>query len=54
MRPHLYFVYDRGDLRNGDRISDRTLSPPLSPKLAEGDVEDVILAVRHMLEHFAQ
>jgi dTDP-4-amino-4,6-dideoxygalactose transaminase len=47
------FRYSRGDLPNSEWISDRTLSLPLSPKLSDGDVEDVIFAVRRTLEHFS-
>jgi dTDP-4-amino-4,6-dideoxygalactose transaminase len=36
----------RGDFPNSEWISDRTVSLPLSPKLTDGDVEDVIEAVR--------
>jgi dTDP-4-amino-4,6-dideoxygalactose transaminase len=48
------FGYRRGDLPNAEWISDRTLSLPLSPKLGDEDVEDVIFAVRRTLEHFAK
>jgi dTDP-4-amino-4,6-dideoxygalactose transaminase len=48
------FGYAPDDLPNARWISDRTLSLPLSPKLTDGDVEDVIFAVRHTLEYFAQ
>jgi dTDP-4-amino-4,6-dideoxygalactose transaminase len=47
------FGYTRGDLPNSEWISDRTLSLPLSPKLTEVDVDDVIFAVRQTLRHFA-
>jgi dTDP-4-amino-4,6-dideoxygalactose transaminase len=48
------FGYRRGDLPNAEWVSDRTLSLPLSPKLTEDDVQDVIFAVRRTLEHFAR
>jgi dTDP-4-amino-4,6-dideoxygalactose transaminase len=48
------FGYRRGDLPNAEWISDRTLSIPLSPKLTDQDVEDVIFSVTHTLEHFAK
>jgi dTDP-4-amino-4,6-dideoxygalactose transaminase len=48
------FGYARGDLPNAEWISDRTLSLPLSPKLSDKDVNDVIFAVRHTLEYFAR
>jgi dTDP-4-amino-4,6-dideoxygalactose transaminase len=43
------FGYRRGDLPVSDWISDRTLSLPLSPKLTDADVDDVIVAVRNTL-----
>jgi dTDP-4-amino-4,6-dideoxygalactose transaminase len=46
--------YARGDLPNAEWISDRTLSLPLSLKLTDDDVDDVIFAVRCTLEHFAR
>ena len=48
------YRYARGDLPGAEWISDRTLSLPLSPKLTDGDVEDVIFAVSRTLEHFAK
>jgi dTDP-4-amino-4,6-dideoxygalactose transaminase len=48
------FGYAPGDLPNAEWISDRTLSLPLSPKLTDDDVEDVIFAVRRTLAHFAR
>jgi dTDP-4-amino-4,6-dideoxygalactose transaminase len=48
------FGYRRGDLPHSEWISDRTLSLPLSPKLTDEDVEDVIFAVTNTLEHFAK
>jgi dTDP-4-amino-4,6-dideoxygalactose transaminase len=47
------FGYQRGDLPVSEWISDRTLSLPLSPKLTDQDVEDVIFAVTRTLEHCA-
>jgi dTDP-4-amino-4,6-dideoxygalactose transaminase len=41
--------YARGDFPNAEWISDRTVSLPLSPKLTDEDVEDVIDAVRWTL-----
>jgi dTDP-4-amino-4,6-dideoxygalactose transaminase len=46
------FGYRRGDFPNAEWISDRTLSLPLSPKLTDADVDDVIFAVRHTIEHY--
>jgi len=43
------FGYKRGDFPNAEFISDRTVSIPLSAKLTERDVEDVIEAVREVL-----
>jgi dTDP-4-amino-4,6-dideoxygalactose transaminase len=40
------FDYKRGDFPNAEWISDRTISLPLSAKLTDEDVEDVIEAVR--------
>jgi hypothetical protein len=39
-------------LRSG--VSHRTISLPLSPKLTDEDVEDVIFAVHRTLAHFAR
>ena len=38
--------YQRGDFPNAEYVGDRTLSLPLSPGLADADVNDVIAAVR--------
>lgn len=48
------FGYRRDDLPNAAWISDRTLSLPLSPKLTDRDVEDVILTVRRTLLHYTR
>src|SRR5437867_12871996 len=48
------FGYERGNLPAAEWLSDRTLSLPLSPKLTDADVEDVIFAVRQTLEYFAR
>ena len=40
----------RGDLPNAEWISDRTISLPLSPKLSDDDVDDVISAVTSILD----
>jgi dTDP-4-amino-4,6-dideoxygalactose transaminase len=47
------FGYQRGDLPNSEWISDRTLSLPLSPKLIDRDVEDVVFAVTRTLRYFS-
>ena len=44
------YGYGRGDLPNAEWISDRTISLPLSPKLSDDDVDDVISAVTSILE----
>jgi dTDP-4-amino-4,6-dideoxygalactose transaminase len=44
------FNYRGGDFPNAEWISDRTVSIPLSAKLSDEDVEDVIDAVRNILE----
>ncbi len=44
------FGYRRGDFPNAEWISDRTVSLPLSPKLSDQDVDDVIRAVRSILQ----
>jgi dTDP-4-amino-4,6-dideoxygalactose transaminase len=44
----------RGDLPNTEWIADRTLSLPLSPKLSDRNVADVIFAVCNTLRHFAR
>ena len=40
------FGYKLGDFSNAEHIGERTLSLPLSAKLADGDVEDVVTAIR--------
>jgi dTDP-4-amino-4,6-dideoxygalactose transaminase len=47
------FGYARGDFPNAEWISDRTLSLPISPRLSDSDVEDVVLAVRQTLLYFS-
>lgn len=44
------FGYSRGDFANAEYISDRTISLPLSAKLTDEDVEDVIDAVRQVCQ----
>jgi dTDP-4-amino-4,6-dideoxygalactose transaminase len=43
------YGYRRGDFPNAEFISDRTISLPLSAKLTDEDVEDVVAAVRKSL-----
>jgi dTDP-4-amino-4,6-dideoxygalactose transaminase len=47
------FGFKRGDFPNAEYISDRTFSLPLSPKLTDADVEDVIAAVEKTLKGLA-
>jgi len=44
------FGYKKGDFPNAEWISDRTVSLPLSAKLTDEDVGDVIEAVKRVLE----
>lgn len=43
------YGYKRGDFPNADWISDRTVSIPLSAKLTDNDVQDVINTVREII-----
>lgn len=43
------YGYRRGDFPQAEYISDRTISLPFSPKLTDGDVEDVIDAVKYLV-----
>jgi len=43
------YGYHRGDFPNAEYISDRTISIPLSSKLSDNDVNDVIQAVKKVL-----
>jgi dTDP-4-amino-4,6-dideoxygalactose transaminase len=51
LHPHYQkrFGYKEGDFPNAEWVSDRTVSIPLSAKLTDNDVEDVIKAVRKIL-----
>jgi dTDP-4-amino-4,6-dideoxygalactose transaminase len=40
------FGYEQGDFPNAEWIGERTVSLPLSPKLSDADVKDVIRAVK--------
>ena len=46
------FGYKRGDFPEAEFIGERTISLPLSPKLSEQDVQDVIKAVRKIVEYY--
>ena len=43
------YGYKNGDFPNAEWVSDRTASIPLSAKLTDGDVEDVIAAVKEII-----
>lgn len=47
------FGFRPDDLPNADWISQRTLSLPLSPKLTDEDVEDIVFAVSRTFAHYA-
>ena len=46
------YGYRKGEFPNAEFISDRTFSLPLSAKLTDQDVEDVIKAVKRILEYY--
>lgn len=46
------FNFKKDDFPNAAYISDRTISLPLSAKLSEKDINDVILALRKVLLHY--
>jgi dTDP-4-amino-4,6-dideoxygalactose transaminase len=46
------FGYKRGDFPNAEYISERTISLPLSAKLTEKDVNDVIKAVKKIIGYY--
>jgi dTDP-4-amino-4,6-dideoxygalactose transaminase len=48
------YGYKRGDFPNAEWISDRTVSLPLSAKLSDADVQDVIEAVSEILSQHAR
>jgi dTDP-4-amino-4,6-dideoxygalactose transaminase len=43
------YGYKRGDFPNAEFVSDRTLSLPISAKLTDEDVNDVIVALEKIL-----
>jgi len=43
------YGYIKGDFPNAEHVSDRTISLPLSAKLSDDDVEDVVNAVRKII-----
>ena len=46
------FGYKRGDFPNAEYISDRTISLPLSTKLTEEDINNIIKAVKKVVEFY--
>jgi dTDP-4-amino-4,6-dideoxygalactose transaminase len=46
------YGYRKGEFPNAEFISDRTFSLPFSAKLTDQDVEDVITAVKRILEYY--
>lgn len=45
------FGYKRGDFPNSEFVSDRTISLPMSAKLKDEDVDDVISAVKKVIDN---
>ncbi len=48
------FGFGEDDFANAADVSRRTLSLPLSPKLTDSDVDDVVRAVRRVLDYYAK
>jgi dTDP-4-amino-4,6-dideoxygalactose transaminase len=48
------FGFRDGDFPHAADVSRRTLSLPLTPKLTDSDVEDVVRAVRRVAEYYAR
>lgn len=48
------YGYRPGDFPNAEEIGSRTVSLPLSAKLTDQDVQDVIAAVRKVVTHYAR
>lgn len=46
------FGFKRGDFPNAEYVADRTISLPLSPGLTKVDIEDVISAVKRLMEYY--
>lgn len=42
-----------GDYPNAEWISERTVTLPMGPSMDDGDVQDVVTAVRSVLQHFS-
>jgi len=55
---HPYYAtkynYKPEDFPNAAYVSERTVSLPLSPKLKDEDVEDVISAVKKILQYYSK
>jgi dTDP-4-amino-4,6-dideoxygalactose transaminase len=47
------YGYRPGDYPRAEWVGERTMSLPLSPKLSDGDVQDVIRAVRKLVDAFS-
>ena len=43
------YGYKKGEFHNSEWISDRTFSLPISPKMTNSDVNDVIITVKKIL-----
>lgn len=48
------YGFKRGDFPNAEYVSNRTISLPFSAKLTDGDVQDVIKAVRKVLLYYKE
>lgn len=48
------YGYRKGDFPNAEDISERTISIPLSPKLSDRDVQDVIHAIKKVLDFYSK
>jgi dTDP-4-amino-4,6-dideoxygalactose transaminase len=48
------YGYARGDFPNSEWISDRTVSLPLSPKLTDEDIEDVMAVMERTMRRFSR
>jgi dTDP-4-amino-4,6-dideoxygalactose transaminase len=47
------FGFRRGDFPNSEYVYDREVSLPIYPRMSDSDVEDVIAAVRKVVQHYA-
>jgi dTDP-4-amino-4,6-dideoxygalactose transaminase len=46
------YGFKKGDYPNAEFVSERTFSLPLSPKMSEKDVYDVVVAVKRIVKYF--